>query len=117
MTPRCGTICCPHSIAAKMGEYKRDDRPDSELRKAVLKARAHMYAISTDQGSAPAELKVEADKIRAELKNVDLKKMNDIMRNGIPMPGNEGQFKNEIAEREPRNCLRSWANSRRSTMI
>ena len=59
-----------------------------------------MWAISTQQSEVPAELKAEADKVRAELKGVDLAGMVKIMKEGYPKPANENQFKNEVADRE-----------------
>jgi hypothetical protein len=83
-----------------MENYKGDERPDSELRKAVFRARAALWAVAAEHTAVPDELKAEADKIRAELKGVDLKAMMDILRNGYRAPGNEMQFKTEVENRE-----------------
>jgi hypothetical protein len=83
-----------------MEGYKADDEPDSELRKAVLRARAALWVVSPQKGPMPAELKAEAAKFEAELKGVDLMLVAKTMSSKVGVPANENQFKTLIENQE-----------------
>jgi hypothetical protein len=80
----------PPFPAKTLEQYAADTPPEpSELRKAVRKARAVLFAIAG--GGEPAELTAQVRKERVELK-VTL----SVLKDGYRAPTNENQFKNRV---------------------
>jgi hypothetical protein len=76
----------------KMKDYPDSGSDDAPLRKAILKAREVIYAVSTvSTAKLPPALAEEVRKIRQELK-VDL----SVMKEEYRKPANEPQFKKQI---------------------
>jgi hypothetical protein len=84
----------PAFAADRLKEYAAGGA-DTDLRKAVRKGRAAIWAVATEAGGGPADFLTEVQKLR-QAAGLGL----SILKDGVRVPANENQFKATLEMRQ-----------------